>query len=323
MNKSLAIIAGEPNSISSEIIFKTWKLRKKYKHNPFFVIGSINLFNLQNKKLKYKIKIKKINKNFKINDLKKNELPVYNIDYRQKQSFEKISTKSNKYIFKCFEEGIKFVKNKKIIGFVNCPISKETLFKNKHQGITEFISKKAGRSGKESMLIYNKKLAVSPVTTHIPLSLVSKKINQNKIINKVKLINNFYKKNFKKKPSFAILGLNPHNFSSQKINEEKEIIVKSVKKLSRLKINVKGPISTDTSFMSFQKNKFDVIIGMYHDQVLTPFKALFNFDAVNVTLGLPYVRTSPDHGVASNIVGKNIANPASLIESIKFFNYIK
>ena len=75
--------------------------------------------------------------------------------------------------------------------------------------------------------------------------------------------------------------------------------------------------------MIFDKYKFDVIIGMYHDQVLTPFKALFNFNAINVTLGLPYVRTSPDHGTAENIIGRQIANPKSLIESIKFFNFIK
>ena len=84
-----------------------------------------------------------------------------------------------------------------------------------------------------------------------------------------------------------------------------------------------GPVAPDSSFMLFKKNKFDVIIGMYHDQVLTPFKALFNFNAINVTLGLPYIRTSPDHGTAENIVGKRIANSRSLIESIKFFNYIK
>ena len=95
------------------------------------------------------------------------------------------------------------------------------------------------------------------------------------------------------------------------------------KSLIKLKIKVKGPVSADSSFMFFQKNKFDVIIGMYHDQILTPFKALFNFDATNITLGLPYIRTSPDHGIAENIVGKRIANPKSLIESIKFFNYIK
>ena len=323
MIKPLAIIAGEPNSISSEIIFKSWKLRKQYTHKPLFVIGSISLLNFQKKKLKYQIKIKKINDNFKISDLKGSELPVYDIKYYQKKPFEKISNKSNKYIFKCFEEALKFVKNKKIIGFVNCPISKESLFKNKHQGITEFLSKKYGEKDGESMLIYNKKLSVSPVTTHIPLSQVNKKINQHKIVKKVKVINNFYKKVFRKKPNFAILGLNPHNFSSSKKCEEKEIIAKSIKSLIKLKIKVKGPVPADSSFMIFQKNKFDVIIGMYHDQVLTPFKALFNFDAINVTLGLPYIRTSPDHGVAENIIGKKIANPKSLIESIKFFNYIK
>jgi len=323
MNKPLAIIAGEPNSISSEIIFKSWKLRKQYTHKPLFIIGSIKLLNLQKKKLKYRIKLKKINNNFKINDLKGSELAVYDIKYTQKKPFEKISSKSNKYVLKCFEEVLKFVNNKKIIGFVNCPISKEILFKNKHQGITEFLSKKAGREGNESMLIYNKKLSVSPVTTHIPLSQVNKKIEKYKIVKKVIVINNFYMKFFKKKPNFAILGLNPHNFSSLKKSEEKEIITKAIKSLSKLKIKVMGPVAPDSSFMVFRKNKFDIIIGMYHDQVLTPFKALFSFSAINVTLGLPYIRTSPDHGVAENIVGKRIANPKSLIESIKFFNYIK
>ena len=172
------------------------------------------------------------------------------------------------------------------------------------------------------MLIYNKKLSVSPITTHIPLSQVSKKINKSKIIKKVKIINDFYKKVFNKKPNFAILGLNPHNFSSSKKSKEKEMINKAIKSLIKLKINVSGPVAPDSSFMIFKKYKFDVILGMYHDQVLTPFKALYNYDAINITLGLPYIRISPDHGVAENIVGKKIANPKSLIESIKFFNYI-
>ena len=90
-----------------------------------------------------------------------------------------------------------------------------------------------------------------------------------------------------------------------------------------MNIKVTGPVASDSSFMIFKKYKFDVIIGMYHDQVLTPFKALYNFSAINITLGLPYIRISPDHGVAENITGKRIANPNSLIESIKFFNYIK
>ena len=324
MNKPIAIIAGEPNSISSEIIFKCWKLKKKYIHKPLFIIGSVQLLNLQMKQLKYKIKIKKINKHFKIRDLNEIELPVYDIDYTQKKPFEKISSKSNKYIFKCFEVALNFVKDKKILGFINCPISKEYLFKNKHQGVTEFLSKKLNKkNNNEVMLIYNKKLSVSPITTHIPLNQVSKKINQYKIVEKVKIINNFYKKFLNKKPNFAILGLNPHNFSISKKSEEKKIINKAIKSLVKLKINAKGPVAPDSSFVIFKKYKFDVIIGMYHDQVLSPFKALYNFFAINITLGLPYIRISPDHGIAEDIVGKKIANPNSLIESIKFFNYIK
>jgi len=323
MKKPLAIIAGEPNSISSEIIFKSWKLRRQYTHKPLFIIGSIRLLNLQKKKLKHRIKIKKINKNFKINELNGTELPVYDIKYNQKKPFEKISDKSNKYIFKCFDVALKFIKNKKILGFVNCPISKESLFKNKLQGVTEFLSKKVDKKNNEVMLIYNKSLSVSPITTHIPLSQVNKKISQYNIIKKVKIINNFYKKIFNKKPNFAILGLNPHNFSSSTKSEEKRIINKAIKRLTKMNIKVTGPVASDSAFMIFKKYKFDVIIGMYHDQVLAPFKALYNFSAINITLGLPYIRISPDHGVAENITGKRIANPNSLIESIKFFNYIK
>ena len=322
MNKSIAIIAGEPNSISSEIIFKTWKLRKQFKHKPFFVIGSIEHLNLQKKKLKYKFKLKKIDYNFKTNDLKGSELPVYDIEYLQKKPFEKISIKSNKYILKSFDIAIKFSKDKKILGFINCPISKEHLFKNKHQGITEFLARKTGQKGNEVMLIYNKELSVSPLTTHIPISKVSKNINKYSIIKKVQIINNFYKKIFNKKPYFAILGLNPHNYSSSKRSEEKQIINKAIKKLIRLKIKVAGPIAPDSSFVIFKKYKFDVIVGMYHDQVLTPFKTLYNFKAINITLGLPYIRVSPDHGVADNIMSKKIASPVSLIESVKFFNFI-
>ena len=161
------------------------------------------------------------------------------------------------------------------------------------------------------------------MTTHIPLSQVTKKINKNNIIEKVKTINNFYKKFLKRKASFAILGLNPHNYFQSKKSREKKIIDGVIKNLTQLKINIKGPLSADSSFVIYKKYNFNVLIGMYHDQVLAPFKALYNFDAINITLGLSYIRVSPDHGVGESIVGKNKANPKSLIESIKFFNLIK
>ena len=323
MSNVVAIVAGEPNSISSEIIFKTWKLKNKFIHKPLFIIGSIKLLNLQKKKLKYSINLKKINNKFTLHELKGDELPIYDVNFDQKKAFEKISNNSNKYIFKCFDIAIKFFNDKKIIGFINCPVSKEHLFQNKYQGITEYLSKKTGKVGNEVMLIYNKKLSVCPITTHIPLSQVSKKISKNKIISKVKIIDNFYRKSLKKIPTFAVLGLNPHNISSSKKPEEKEIIVKAIKSLLKLKINVVGPVAPDSSFAIYKKYKFDIIIGMYHDQVLSPFKALYKFNAINITLGLPFLRISPDHGVAYNIMGKRIADQESLIESIKFFNNIK
>ena len=134
MNKAIAIVAGEPNSIASEIIFKSWKLKKKFISKPLFIIGSIRLLNLQMKQLKYNVKIKEVYKDFKIKDLIGNQLPVYNVEYNQKKPFEKISNKSNKYIFKCFDIAHKFLKNKKIIGFINCPVSKESLFEKKTPG---------------------------------------------------------------------------------------------------------------------------------------------------------------------------------------------
>ena len=318
MNKAIAIIAGEPNSISSEIIFKTWRLTKK----NFIIIGSIKLLELQKKKLKQKIKIKEIQSNFNIKKFKKNEMHVLNVDFIQKKPFQKISTKSNKYIFKCFDLAINLIKNKKIFGLINCPIAKEKLFHKKYQGVTEFISNKFKSKDQEVMLLYNNNLSVSPLTTHIPVNKISKNITKKKIINNVKTINKFYKKNFRIKPKFGVLGLNPHNFSGSNYSEENAIIRPSIKTLKKLNINVIGPISPDSSFVYFKKYNVDVIIGMYHDQVLSPFKALYRHDAINVTLGLPCVRVSPDHGVGEDIMGKNKADPTSLILSANFFNKI-
>ena len=115
MKKPIAIIAGEPNSISSEIIFKSWKYKNSYKHKPFFIVGSFEILKSQMKKLKYNIKIKKINKNFKKKDFMDNELPIYDIKYYQKKSFEKISSKSNKYIFKCFDLASELANKKKFL----------------------------------------------------------------------------------------------------------------------------------------------------------------------------------------------------------------
>ena len=169
------------------------------------------------------------------------------------------------------------------------------------------------------MLIFNRKLSVSPLTTHLALKDVYKHIPKKKYIS-IKLITEFYKRNFKKKPIIAITGLNPHCESNFKNCEENELIIPAIKKLKSKNFKLKGPFPADTIFMKEHLKKFDVIIGMYHDQVLSPMKALFGFNAINITLGFPFIRISPDHGPNYSMLGKNLSDPKSLNKGLKFLD---
>ena len=131
-----------------------------------------------------------------------------------------------------------------------------------------------------------------------------------------------FKKLYKKDPKIAVLGLNPHNAELIKKSEEIKIINPAISKLKKKGFKIKGPFSADTLFINNYK-KFDVKVGMYHDKVLGPFKSLFHFDAINITLGLNYLRVSPDHGPAKDIINKNKANHVSLLNCVKFINNLK
>ena len=128
------------------------------------------------------------------------------------------------------------------------------------------------------------------------------------------------KKYFMKIPKIAVTGLNPHCESNFKSSEEKASINPAIKLLLRNGYDVKGPFAADTLFMKEHLKKYDLIIGMYHDQVLTPIKTLFGFQAINITLGLPFIRVSPDHGPNEAMQGKNLSDPKSLIEALKFLD---
>ena len=204
--------------------------------------------------------------------------------------------------------------------FINGPVSKKYFLKGKTLGITEYLAKKTKTNNKVAMLIFNKNLSVSPLTTHLALKNVHKKINKQKIYTQVNLINNFYKKRFSKIPKIAITGLNPHCESNFKNSEEEKIIIPAIKKLRLKNTKISGPFPADTIFTKALSKNYDVIIGMYHDQVLSPMKALFNFDAINITIGLPFVRISPDHGPNYSMLGKNSSDPKSLVQALKFLD---
>jgi 4-hydroxythreonine-4-phosphate dehydrogenase len=317
--KPVIILAGEPYSVFLEIFFKV-KKRYNFK-SPIILIVSKKLLTLQMKKLNSNFKINLINPEIdKLNILDNKKINIIDVDFNTKKAFDKITDNSNQYIEKCFKIALKLLNKQKCAGLINGPISKKNFLKEKFYGITEYLAKKTDHENKFAMLIYNKKLSVSPITTHLPLKKVHKYLSIKKIINHVMLIKNFYKKEFSKNPKIAITGLNPHCESNYRSSEENKIIKPAIELLMKSKIKVDGPFPADTIFMKEQSKKYDVIIGMYHDQVLTPAKTLFGFNAINITLGLPFIRISPDHGPNAQMVGKNLSNPQSLIEALKFLN---
>ena len=318
IKKPILIVAGEPNSIFLEIFFKS--IQKIKIKSPIILIASHKLLKLQMIKLNFKKKITILDyKNILNYKLDNKSINLVNVDYNVNKAFEKISSKSNNYIKKSFDIAFEILSKYKFKKLINGPISKKSFLKKKYLGITEYISEKFSIDH-NAMLIYNKSLSVSPITTHLPLKLVSRKINKKNIINKIKLISNFYKNFFKFKPRIAILGLNPHCESIDNFNEDEKIIKPTIKILKKKGYKISGPFSADTIFIKKNRLKFDVIVGMYHDQVLTPLKTLYEYDAINITLGLPFIRVSPDHGPNEQFLGKNVSNPLSLIKAISFLD---
>ena len=324
-DKPIIIVAGEPYSIFFEIFFKSlnYKFIKKIK-NPIILIASKKLLTKQMRALKYKFKIEELKlETLNLSKINNKKINIIDVNFKHKKTFDNISTKSNAYIRKCCDIGLKLMNKTNSKVLINGPISKKYFLKDEYPGMTEYFSAKTGNKNQEVMLIFNKKISVSPITTHFPLKQIFNKITKKKIIQNVQLINKFFIKNLNKSPKFALTGLNPHCESTQKNSEEKKIIMPAINYLKRKKIKISGPYPADTIFLKKNLNNFDVIVGMYHDQVLTPIKTIYGFEAINITLGLPFLRITPDHGPNSQMLGKKLSSPKSLIKIFEFAKNIK
>ena len=317
MEKKIIIFSGDPYSINSEIIYKSWKKLSKSTKRKIILISNFKLLQQQFHILKYSIKMKKIDN---INQIDKSDkLKVLDINFKFDHAFKVKGKIVSGYVKKSLDYAHNLANKKNVLGIINCPINKNHLGRSNF-GVTEYLAGKCKiKKNSEVMFIKSKKFGVVPVTTHINLRDVSKKINKKLILDKITSLNNNYKKLFKKKPKIGVLGINPHNSELSKNSEEKKIIIPSISQLKKRGINVTGPLVSDTVFIK-EYEKYDVIVGMYHDQVLSPFKSIFKFDAINITLGLNYIRVSPDHGTAVHLIGKKKADASSLIKSIDFIN---
>lgn len=234
-------------------------------------------------------------------------------------NFSVIKTR-DKTGFEAIERAVGILKKENAAGLVTGPVNKALINKTgiSFKGHTEYLSS-ATDTKKIAMMFYSASLKVALVTRHIALKSVPKELSQEKIIDTTLLVDEALRTFFKiKTPRIGISGLNPHCGEEGLMGrEEKTIIMPAVKKLKRKVPGIRGPLPADVVFHMAYNGKFDAVISMYHDQGLAPFKMIAFQDGVNITLGLPFVRTSPDHGTAYDIRGKGLSDPRSMKEAMR------
>ena len=222
--------------------------------------------------------------------------------------------------FTSLERAIKDLKDGYIDVLVTAPINKHSIQSAEFNfpGHTEYLEASIGNGRKPLMILFNEFIKVALVTTHLPVSQISNAITKEAIIEKLTILNDTLKRDFgKEQPRIAVLSLNPHAGDNGLIGkEEQETIIPAIEEAYANKIICFGPYAADGFFGSQQYSHFDAVLAMYHDQGLAAFKTLAMQSGVNYTAGLPFIRTSPDHGTGFDLVGKGIASPDSFREAI-------
>lgn len=309
----IGISLGDPSGISPEILIKS--INKLPKRDVIYVVyGGKKVLEKTAKILNKKLDFKVIEN---VEEIKKSGWYLLNLF---DQDFEpgKPSVLSGKASVIFLESAVKDILKKNTDAIVTLPISKRWIIQSgfKYAGHTDYLAE-ISKTKEYVMVLMCKKMKVGLITTHIPLKDVPKSITKEKIISKVRLINRELKEKFYvENPKIAIIGLNPHASDNGNIgDEENKIIIPAVQELLKEGVNITYPLSADTAFNRYKE--FDFYVAMYHDQGLIPLKLLCFKKAVNITFGLPFIRTSPDHGTGYDIAGQNIADPSSFIEAVK------
>lgn len=233
----------------------------------------------------------------------------------------KVDARCGKAAISYIDRALGLLKSGRADALVTAPVNKAAVrMAGVHgfEGHTEYLAEKTG-SKNFAMMFVGKRLKVTLVTRHIPLSRVSSALSAEAIQNTILITHKYLKDYFGiRKPRIGVAGLNPHAGEGGLFGSEEERIIKpAVKKASKIALGVVGPVPPDVVFYECLNGRLDAVVSLYHDQGLVPFKMLYFNNGVNLTLGLPFVRTSPDHGTAFDIAGKNIADPTSMIEAIR------
>ena len=312
----IAVSSGDPAGIGPDICIKAFGQKKIYDFSPV-IFGDKELF-------KSRAKTLGINADIQIykgqEELSNDSLWIANRDCNLNILPGKPDPNCANFIISNFQQAVKRTISKEFEAVVTCPINKEIINKGgiNFTGHTEELAK-LSKIDKVVMMLATQELKVALATTHLPLREVPEYITQDHIEETILIINNDLQENWKiKNPLIKVLGLNPHAGDGGFLgSEDQEILIPVIKKLNDMGLNISGPHSADTAFINNNQIKPDIVLAMYHDQGLPVIKTIGFGKITNVTLGLPFIRTSVDHGTAYDMAGSIQADESSLIEAAK------
>ena len=329
LSRPLALSQGDPAGVGPDVTLLAWMRRRELGLPPFVFIGDPDVLASRAKLLGLTIAIRETDCT-NANDVFADALPVLPIAAGIDVVAGEPHVATAKSTIAAIERAVSLTMSGEALGVVTNPIAKSVLYESgfPFPGHTEFLADLAaratGQAGMPVMMLAGPKLRTIPVTIHIPLKDVPQALTADLIIETCRIADADLRRRFGiEQPRLAIAGLNPHAGEDGTIGKEDETVIKPAIQFLRSEgINAIGPLPADTMFHDDARARYDVAICMYHDQALIPAKALGFDDAVNVTLGLPFVRTSPDHGTAFGIAGKGLARENSLVAALKLAGHL-
>ncbi len=315
----IGITQGDTNGVGYEVIMKCFTTNDILELCTPIIYGSSKILNYHRKALG--IQTTQVNITRNATYIKDNEVNLVEVISEDvKIDLGQPSKQAGKAAFMALEAAVGDLKNGIIDVLVTAPINKDNIHSDEFSfpGHTEYLEASLGEGDKALMILASDKLRVALVTAHVPVAQVAGAISKQLVVEKLHALNESLQRDFNvSKPRIAVLGLNPHCGDNGVIgNEEKEIIMPAIQQANDEQVLCFGPYAADGFFGNGQYRRFDAVLAMYHDQGLAPFKVIAMNDGVNVTAGLPYVRTSPDHGTCYDIAGQGIASEQSMRHAI-------
>lgn len=321
--RPLALTCGDPAGIGPDITLTSWLAREAHQLPVFAVLADIGLLERRAEILGLRVPCEPINTIGDAAETFRHALPVLPLTNKMEIEPGKPDATAAPAILESIESAVRLVMSGKASGVVTNPIAKHILIAAgfPHPGHTEYLGELAQAHGADArpvMMLAGPDLRVIPVTIHIALAEVPKALTAEAIIETARVAANDLKRWFGvEHPRLAVTGLNPHAGENGRMGrEEQDVIIPAIDRLRADGIAVSGPHPADTLFHARARAAYDVAIAMYHDQALVPLKTIAFDDGINVTLGLPFIRTSPDHGTAFDIAGTGKAKPDSLMAAL-------